>query len=429
VRVEIDPSTSIPQLVVSLRFDAATAGVPLPAPEPAKAEPATSAEEPVEESVPATRAAAASPAPALSKAKSAAPAVTVQAAAPAEGDEEPDLGLPGKKLRAAGERAAKATTAAASAVVPALSRMSNGARDLFASLRGSLEKRREERAQAKKASAPRRVTAPPPSGALTSDGKRLVRQGQDADEEAPVSEAAPKRSRRGLVVGASVGLVVVAGVFGISKAMTGGSEPAAPVTAADVRAGQPPQGDVPPIPGQPAMGDVPLFGPTPLSTTEQVVPQPAPTAQAKAGAADGDDEEGGDDKAGGKDLVREWGNGEVSKPKVLKVRMDGPVSGFTATEVDGGFNLVVPGRKSLSTSTALVRKDKRISSLDVIPREDATEIGVRFKGEPPAYLVKVRSDRVEIALGADKSEKSDKSEGGDKKKVASKKKGDKKKKP
>jgi hypothetical protein len=102
--------------------------------------------------------------------------------------------------------------------------------------------------------------------------------------------------------------------------------------------------------------------------------------------------------------------------------MDGPVSGFSASEADGGFNIVVPGRKSLSTSTALVRKDKRIQALDVIPREDATEINVRFKGEPPAYLVKVRSDRVEIALGGDKKE------GGDTKKVASKKKDKKKKK-
>ncbi|MBL9023336.1 MAG: PilZ domain-containing protein [Myxococcales bacterium] len=438
VRVEIDPSTSVPQLVVSLRFDAIAAAAAAAA--PTAKEEAQEAAEPEEEVAPATKAAASMKPPAEKpkakaqreeeapkskqvKADPDADESNEAAAADASDDDEAvDLGLPGKKLRAASEKAAKVTSAAASAVVPALSRMGAGARDLFANLRGGLEKRRHERAEAKKANAPRRVTAPPPSGALTSEGKRLVRQ-ESEDETAPPSEPTVQKSRRGLAIGAAAGLAVVVGVFGISRAMSGKSEPAAPVTAADVRATQPAT-DMPPVPGAPAMGDVPLFGPTPLSTTEQVIP-PAPASSAAQAPAMGEEEEDADEsKATKKDLVREWGNGEVEKPRVLKVRMDGPVSGFSASEVEGGFNILVPGRKSLSTSTALVRKDKRISSLDVIPREEATEINVRFKGEPPAYLVKVRSDRVEIALGSDK-----KGDDGEKtKKVAAKKKGDKKKK-
>lgn len=439
VRVEIDPSTSVPQLVVSLRFDAVAAAA---SPQPSRAEvekarPSPSADE-NDEPVPATKAAAIpSPAPAAkgkAKVERTEPAEKTEEPEPSEGgaeaesaaaeateEDEVDLGLPGKRLRAAGERAAMVGSAAASAVGPALSRVGAGARDLFASLRGSLEKRRHERAEAKKANAPRRVTAPPPSGALTSDGKRLVRQ--ESEDEAPVSEAPVKKSRRGLAIGAAAGLTLVVGVFGISRAMSGKeAATSVPVTAADVRATQPAQ-NVPPVPGAPAMGDVPLFGPTPLSTTEQVVAPPA-AASARATMASEEDE-GDEGKAAGKPaVVREWGNGQVEKPRVLKVRMDGPVSGFTASEVEGGFNIVVPGRKSLSTSTALVRKDKRISSLDVIPREEATEINVRFKGEPPAYLVKVRSDRLEIALGSEK-----KGDDGEKtKKVAAKKKSDKKKK-
>ncbi len=432
VRVEIDPGTSVPQLVVSLRFEAAFANAEaardatMKSPAPQAAE--TASDDADDDAVPATKAAV-SPSPAPSKPKSMAKAKAadepVAAKETSEDEEAVDLGLPGAKLRAAKEKATQVTSAAASAVVPALSRMSSGARDLFLSLRGGLEKRKQQRADAKKANAPRRVTAPPPSGALTSDGKRLVRQDSN-DDEAPPSEAPVKKSKRGLAMGAAAGLIVVVGAFGVSRAMSSSSEEpeaSAPVTAADVRAKQPQQ-DLPPIPGAPAMGDVPLFGPTPLSTTETVVPQPPPGAKAAAaGAAEEGDAEDGDETPAKSDLVREWGNGEVSNPKVLKVRMDGPVSGFSASEADGGFNIVVPGRKSLSTSTALVRKDKRIQALDVIPREDATEINVRFKGEPPAYLVKVRSDRVEIALGGDKKE------GGDTKKVASKKTDKKKKKP
>ena len=431
VRVEIDPSTSVPQLVVSLRFDAIAASASAAvAKEQAKEQKAERAAKEPEDVAPATKAAAVEkpviekPKPAREEPapKSKANKVEAEAAEATEAADEDevgvDLGLPGKKLRAASEKAAKVTSAGASAVVPALSRVGAGARDLFANLRGGLEKRRHERAEAKKASAPRRVTAPPPSGALTSDGKRLVRQ--DSDEDEPVSEAPVRKSKRGLAIGAAAGLAVVVGIFGISRAMSDKAEPAAaPMTAADVRAAQP-AADVPPVPGAPAMGDVPLFGPTPLSTTEQVIPPAPASAAAQADAAD---EEDAEDAKAAKDLVREWGNGEVEKPRVLKVRMDGPVAGFSASEVEGGFDVVVPGRKSLSTSTALVRKDKRISSLDVIPREDATEINVRFKGEPPPYLVKVRSDRVEIALGSEKKGSSEKT-----KKVAAKKKSDKKKK-
>jgi hypothetical protein len=416
VRVEIDPGTSVPQLVVSLRFEAASAAASAPArdetmrsPVPEEATEAEAHDEPV----PATKAATRAAPPSKKK------AVEAVAKDADDVDPEADLGLSGAKLRAAKDRAAQVGVAAASAVGPALSRMTSGARDLFASLRGGLEKRRQDRAEAKKASAPRRVTAPPPSGALTSDGKRLVRQDSD-EEEAPVS-VAPKKSRRGLAMGAAAGLVVVVGIFGVSRAMTSKTEAPAPVTAADVRAKQPGQ-DVPPIPGAPAMGDVPLFGPTPLSTTETVVPTPPSADKAKAAAAatEPSDDEEGDEKGRKSELVREWGNGEVSNPKVLKVKMDGAVTGFSATEAENGFDVVVPGRKSLSTSTALVRKDKRIASLDVIPREDATEINVRFKGDAPAYLVKVRSDRIEIALGGEKKD-------GGTKKVASKKKSDKKK--
>ncbi len=431
VRVEIDPSTSVPQLVVSLRFDGG-AIVPLPATKREGERKAKAPAEPParragdEEEVPATKIVSPSKATAAPVSGAAdeeaaedeeAQATAEAEAAPADEEEAVDLGRPADKLRAARARAAKVTTQVTSAVVPTLSRVSTGARDLFASLRGGLEKRRQSRREAAKANAPRRVTAPPPSGALKSDGKRVVRD--DVAADAPLSEEIPKKSRRGLAIGAAAGLALVVGIYGVTKAGSDTPAASAPVAATDVR--ERPLTDVPPIPGAPAMAEVPLYGATPLTTTEAVIPPPPSGPKGAAVAEDEDAEE----KAGDKNVVREWGSGQVSSPKVLKVRMDGPVQGFTATEVDGGFDLTVPGRKSLSTSTALVRKDKRISSLDVIPREDATEINVRFKGDAPAYIVKARSDRIEIALGGAKEE-GDKV--ADKKKVAAKKKSDKKKK-
>src|SRR5436189_176961 len=71
---------------------------------------------------------------------------------------------------------------------------------------------------------PRPWTEPrsPPSGALTSDGRRLVRQvGADAGDEAPMS-APPKKSKKGMMIGAAAGLVLVLGVVGVSKAVGSG---------------------------------------------------------------------------------------------------------------------------------------------------------------------------------------------------------------
>jgi hypothetical protein len=155
---------------------------------------------------------------------------------------------------------------------------------------------------------------------------------------------------------------------------------------------------------------VPLYGATPLSTTEQVLPAEAEATAPSPKASEPAESEEGEEKA---ELVKEFGQGSVKNAKLLKVRLDGPVAGFTAVENDDGFTLLVPKRKSTSTSSALVRKDKRLAAVDVVNRDDDAEITVKFKGEVPGYKVKVRGDRIEIALSSEA--------GASPKKVASKK--------
>ncbi|MBL8744005.1 MAG: hypothetical protein JNK04_23020, partial [Myxococcales bacterium] len=191
---------------------------------------------------------------------------------------------------------------------------------------------------------------------------------------------------------------------------------------------------MPPIPGQPATADIPLFGPTPLSTTVQLPKAPV-AAAATTAKPEVEDEDAADEGAGDKaQLVREWGNGEVKNSKTLRVKLDGPVEGFTAKEVDGGFTLTIPKRKSKSTSSALVRKDKRLSAVDVVNNDAGVEITVKFKGDAPGYKAKVREDKIEIALsggggGADKSDDKKAEKKADPKKVAKKPDPKKKKKP
>src|SRR5262249_20339035 len=77
-----------------------------------------------------------------------------------------------------GERAARAGRAALGSVGPVLSSVGARARGAMSSIVAAVQKRRAERADTlRREVAPRRMTAPPPGGALKADGRRLVREG------------------------------------------------------------------------------------------------------------------------------------------------------------------------------------------------------------------------------------------------------------
>jgi hypothetical protein len=397
VKVEVDPKTSIPQLVVSLRFDGgmpaaaaakSTRGAQDEAPDTVVAAREKPVEKPVEKPKPA-------------------PKVEVPVKAEATDSEESEfddaeLGLPKNR----GEQVKNAAKELSSKAKSTLDMVGQGASGFFARMRDAVAEKRALRAKEAKANAPKRVTAPPPSGALTSAGRRVVRQDKDAEVDDPV--VTPVKSKKPLFIGAGVGLALLLGGGLYAASGSSKKEAAAPKPAATAE--QKPQAALPPIPGAPAVADVPLYGATPLSTTEQVLPAEAEATAPSPKASEPAESEEGEEKA---ELVKEFGQGSVKNAKLLKVRLDGPVAGFTAVENDDGFTLLVPKRKSTSTSSALVRKDKRLAAVDVVNRDDDAEITVKFKGEVPGYKVKVRGDRIEIALSSEA--------GASPKKVASKK--------
>lgn len=394
VKVEVDPKTSIPQLVVSLRFDggmpaAAAAKSTKVAQDEAPDTVVAAREKPVEKAKPA-------------------PKVEVPVKAEATDSEESELddaelGLPKNR----GEKVKNAAKELSSKAKSTLDMVGQGASGFFARMRDAVAEKRAARAKEAKANAPKRVTAPPPSGALTSAGRRVVRQDKDAEVNDPV--VTPVKSKKPLFIGAGAGLALLLGGGLYAASGPSKKEAAAPKPAATVE--QKPQPALPPIPGAPAVADVPLYGATPLSTTEQVLPAEAEATAPSPKASEPAESEEGEEKT---ELIKEFGQGSVKNAKLLKVRLDGPVAGFTAVENDDGFTLLVPKRKSTSTSSALVRKDKRLAAVDVVNRDDDAEITVKFKGEVPGYKVKVRGDRIEIALSSEAG-------GASPKKVASKK--------
>ncbi|HEY4121832.1 MAG TPA: PilZ domain-containing protein [Byssovorax sp.] len=371
VKIDVDPATSVPQLVVSLRFEAVAASAARP--QPAKS----------------TRPAAQSTRPK--------PAADDAAEASDAGDEQhDDAAKPANAAAAALATIRRAGKTAGDKLGPALAFASGRAKGALASVVANVQKRREQRVDAKKTSAPRRTTAPAPGGALKSEGKRLVRE--DADD-VELAAPAPRVNKRAAIVGSALGLVAVLAVFGVSQHL---HHAKTDVPAATQAAALPPAGglDAPmgAASGTPVAA-VPLFGATPLSTTE-AVPPPEPSASAVASNAPAEQPpaDGADGKSA---LVKEWGQGKVAHAKTLKIKLDGPLDGLVGASGAQGFTLTIPNHRVLSPSTDLAHKDKRLASVKIVNTAQGAEITVQFKDGVPPYLAKVRDDKLEIALGSE----------------------------
>ncbi|MBM4357431.1 MAG: PilZ domain-containing protein [Deltaproteobacteria bacterium] len=466
VGVEIDRESSIPQLVVALRFDQARKSVmtaqdvapaaKVQAPRGDKAEELEAGAreskettpEPtvIDNDAPQRRALPPRKAPKL-EVMPEDDAVEVEAA-PEEDSETlatPTHREPGDDKSAAAEKVGKALGGLAKTLGPKLSQAGSSARSALGSVLDAVKRKRGERELSATGKGAKRTTAPPPGGALRSDGRRLFRQqgrpAVDAAETVEV-EVQPKPRRAAVVALVTAALTVVGVyVFASQIGKKNAADPAALAAApgalsAEAQAAAPGG----PIPGGAvATANVPLFGATPLSTTEPVPAPPNPDALALdggdappapgAGSAAPMDGEAGEDAAGGPSgdaegngstvggaastLRKTWGVGEVHDPVSLKLTMDGEVSGFSGSEGATGFTVVVPGRKSVSSVSGMARKDKRIETFNVVNYPDRAEVTVQFKGDIPPFAVKSSGNRVTIDLDGGKGAKAAKSDDGE----------------
>ncbi|WP_438043460.1 PilZ domain-containing protein [Sorangium sp. So ce128] len=361
------------------------------------------------------------------------------------------------RLREVGEKAAMAGKAVAGKIAPALAGAGARAATAMAGLVARIKARRAARAGdgdgSGKDGGPRRKTAPPPAGALKSGGRRLVRE--EPEEAAGEGGEPPRFNKKAAAVGSFLGLAAVLVVFGAARllGLRGGDAPSAgaesaagaPALPASASSGAPALAAAAgpaAAPGGALTANVPLFGATPLSTTEPVPPTPpaepsalagdalAPGAAVPGGPGEDDEVEAADD--GDQEGPREWGQGSVRNPIVLKLKMDGPIEELNGAAGAMGFTVSLPDRRALSSGSGLARKDKRIASVRVVNTAHGAEVTLQFKDGVPAYKAKARGDRLEIALGRgeskkvaskskpEKSEKHEKKKGDDAKKKSEK---------
>jgi hypothetical protein len=353
VEVAIDPSSHVPQLIVTLRY----------------------ADAPAQED-------------------------TVKGEPPVAG--APPRGQAADDLASMEEASAKMKGALArnfAKVGPAVQRLAARARTTVA----LLAQRRAE-----KASAPR-TTAPPPGGGLHSSGRRVVR-----GESPSIPGDAPARAltitKRKVAVAAAIMTAAVLGAVALKKTHHDAAQDAAGAPLADPGAAAAPNATaLAEAPAAPSVGTPPAPAPEPI-------PAPPSPAAGSLAAADEplDPSAGASHKKHAH--VAPFGNGPVHHGNVLHLKLDGAIESIEGAQQPTGFAVKVPGRKSLEAAGPLAARDSRIAAIKVSNDTAGAELTVAFKDGVPNYQVSAKGDTLVISLAppgsidkvAKKDEKSDK---------------------
>ncbi|HXN32876.1 MAG TPA: PilZ domain-containing protein [Polyangiaceae bacterium] len=257
----------------------------------------------------------------------------------------------------------------------------------------------------------RRTTAPAPSGGLHASGRRVVRG--DASGPADGKAATPRRSQhpddsessqpksktvKRKAAAAAVMLVAVLGAVAIKKShhdTTQEGTVAAPASADTATTPATPLASAIAPPAGPVATEVAPTLAAPLATGATT--EKPGTGASTAAADDGVDPT---NPAGHKRQARvaPFGNGPVHHGNVLRLRMDGPIEVIEGAQQPTGFDVKVPGRRSLEAAAPLAARDSRIAAIKVNNASSGAMLTVAFKDGVPNYQVSAKGDMLVIAL-------------------------------
>jgi hypothetical protein len=412
VSVIVDPSTRVPQLVVALRFEAADDNTPSPHASDVGPRPAGSRRLDLSAAQVTTDAVL----PPLPNERAADDA---EESVDAQGDEPEMRGKVALIAERAGERAKEA-----GAVLAQVS--SGAARGAFGFLRSTAGRFGKGGAGSEPV---RRTTSqriPPPK-------PRLRSQHAAAEAEAEPALSKLKLSKKQLMVFGAVG---VASIAGMAFAMRPSSPAPAATAAAPTEQTVAAESSTAPASGV-VTANVPLFGPTPLATTEPAPLGAGPGAAAVEAAeradaqalapnrvpdlawAEESEERGSSreskserdkserdskpesERSGSRpEDVSPWGKGRMHEPTIHRLRLDNPGAALQGASEATGFSVVVPSRKVMEAAGGIAKRDPRIARIRATNTASGAQISIRFKGEVPAYRVRLRKDYVEFLISA-----------------------------
>jgi hypothetical protein len=460
VEIVVDARTSVPQLVVALRYEGVEEDTPQPTVTDLGADPARAASVRIDpakvtlEPAPAAAASAMredSPTPSGDvpaatdgddDAAEARSATDADSDDPDDDDDDVDAAVPAttRAARRLGSAAENAGSVARDASVAA-ARLGSSAWKGMGKLFGEASTKVLSFRKARAAEPKRRTTAPAPEGPVSLEGKRLRPQSSSrlSESDEPAKAPAPKLTKKRVATGAAAAVLLASvGAF----ALKSGSAPAekkvaaaeavqaeaplAPGAAAAAVAKAPAAGPVA-ISGSPVSANVPLFGPTPLATLEPAPLGPPPSAEAQAVEAaemlaakaaappQVDDEEfpepierasAADGKKAANDAktkpedVAPWGNGRMHLPTIQRLRLDAPGAALHGQVDPTGFTVLVPGRKLMEDGGPIAKRDPRIARIRTTTTPGGAQVRIAFQGSVPGYRVRLRRDYIELLISA-----------------------------
>lgn len=294
----------------------------------------------------------------------------------------------------------------------------------------------------------RRSTAPAPQNTLSRE-PRLRPQNAPAKGEEPV-----KPRRRLAVVGGASVLVIAGLAFALNsrsktepRAQARNAESAALESTASSLATGAQAGAAPPVPsgvavpgnavaGMPPQGgqrqgvvaNVPLFGATPMATVEPAPLGPLPdeitalsprSKSPASGESDLEDEDPrsavqdesfDDGKARKKDdekspdaiaeAVKPFGLGKMHLPVVYRIKLDKPGTALEGRSQGSGFTVTIPGRKTEGSSSAITKRDDRISEVKMKNGPTGAVVTFVFRSKVPGYKVRLRKSYLEVFVSS-----------------------------
>jgi hypothetical protein len=265
----------------------------------------------------------------------------------------------------------------------------------------------------------------------TASAPRSLRPVALRSQSPGTGEAAPRRfplpPRRALAAGAIVIGAAAATYIGRATPRVEPAKPApamvapastAPASPAPViieetppEPSQRPRLLVPPDDGEPAdvaepvgvVAQVPLFGPTSLdpapargASAARTAPERRALSRARSNAG-AFDAPAASSRSKPKASV-EFTSGRLHLPTVYRLRLDEPGAALRGERTPTGFDVIIPGRKTMESGTAIARRDSRIAKVSTKNGSEGARVSFRFRSDIPAYKVRLRNDFVEFFI-------------------------------
>lgn len=170
-----------------------------------------------------------------------------------------------------------------------------------------------------------------------------------------------------------------------------------PAASAPVEA--PASAPAPKVSPEGIVAEVPLFGPRAITTTEPARTTPADEAAAekRAAAAEVPDETFSTEESS---RPTTFARGKLNLPTVHRIRLDGAGSEVVGVVESKGFSVVVPGRKAMETGRAIEKRDRRILHVKSSNTAEGARILFEFRGPVPPYKVRLKNDFIEFLISA-----------------------------